>query len=57
MELSPNIHKQNFTYLANVYLGVKSSSYGYSADTFMVVGINLISEFVLLLTDARLEEA
>lgn len=64
LELFPQIHEQDFAYLVNVTLGVKVSSYGYSADTFMDVGVQGISEFALQLKalyetltgEARLEE-
>ena len=64
LEISPEIHEQDFAYPVNVYLGVKVSSYGYSADTFMDVGVKGIAEFTLQLKDlyetlsgkARLEE-
>ena len=29
LEISPEIHEQDFAYPVNVYLGVKVSSYGY----------------------------
>ena len=64
LELSPEIHEQDFAYPVNVYLGVKVSSYGYSADTFMDVGVQGIAEFAVQLKKlyetlsgkARLEE-
>ena len=64
LEFVPEIHEQDFAYPVNVYLGVKVSSYGYSADTFMDVGVQGIAEFALHLKDlyetlsgeARLEE-
>ena len=64
LEFIPEIHEQDFAYPVNVYLGVKVSSYGYSADTFMDVGVQRIAEFALRLKDlyetlsgeARLEE-
>ncbi len=64
LELFPEIHEQDFIYLVNVTLGVKVSSYGYSADTFMDVGVQGIAEFALQLKalyetltgEARLEE-
>ena len=64
LELSPEIHEQDFAYPVNVTLGVKVSSYGYSADTFMDVGVQGIAEFAVhlknlyetLAGDARLEE-
>ena len=64
LEFFPEIHEQDFAYPVNVYLGVKVSSYGYSADTFMDVGVKGIAEFTLQLKDlyetlsgkARLEE-
>ncbi len=64
LELSPEIHEQEFTYPVNVYLGVKVFSHGYLADTFMDVGVNGIAGFALQLKDlyetlkgdARLEE-
>ena len=51
LEISPEIHEQDFAYPVNVYLGVKVSSYGYSADTFMDVGVKGIAEFTLQLKD------
>ena len=45
LEFLPEIHKQDFAYPVNVYLGVKVSSYGYSADTFMDVGVQGIAGF------------
>lgn len=64
LEFFPEIHEQDFAYPVNVYLGVKVSSYGYSADTFMDVGVQGIAEFALQLKglyetlsgEARLEE-
>lgn len=64
LELFPEIHEQDFVYPVNVTLGVKVSSYGYSADTFMDVGVQGIAEFALQLKalyetltgEARLEE-
>lgn len=64
LELFPEIHEQDFVYPVNVTLGVKVSSYGYSADTFMDVGIQGIAEFAsqlkalyeTLTGEARLEE-
>ena len=64
LEFFLEIHEQDFAYPVNVYLGVKVSSYGYSADTFMDVGVQGIAEFALQLKDlyetlsgeARLEE-
>ncbi len=64
LEFFPKIHEQDFAYPVNVYLGVKVSSYGYSADTYMDVGVQGIAEFSLQLKDlyetlsgeARLEE-
>ena len=64
LELFPEIHEQDFAYPVNVNLGVKVSSYGYSADTFMDVGVQGIAEFALQLKNlyetltgqARLEE-
>lgn len=64
LELFPEIHEQDFIYPVNVTLGVKVSSYGYLADTFMDVGVQGIAEFALQLKalyetltgDARLEE-
>ena len=64
LEFFPEIHEQDFAYPVNVYLGVKVSSYGYSADTYMDVGVQGIAEFALQLKDlyetlsgeARLEE-
>ena len=60
----PEIHEQDFLYPVNVNLGVKVSSYGYSADTFMDVGVRGIAEFAAQLKrlyeslagEARLEE-
>lgn len=62
--LFPEIHEQDFAYTVNVNLGVKVSSYGYSADTFMDVGVQGIADFALQLKalyetltgEARLEE-
>ena len=51
LEFIPEIHEQDFAYPVNVYLGVKVSSYGYSADTFMDVGVKGIAEFTLQLKD------
>ena len=45
LEFFPEIHEQDFAYPVNVYLGVKVSSYGYSADTFMDVGVQGIAGF------------
>lgn len=64
LELFSEIHEQDFIYPVNVTLGVKVSSYGYSADTFMDVGVQEIAEFALQLKtlyetltgEARLEE-
>jgi len=64
LEFFPEIHEQDIAYPVNIYLGVKVSSYGYSADTFMDVGVQGIAEFALQLKDlyetlsgkARLEE-
>jgi len=64
LELFPEIHEQDFAYPVNVNLGVKVSSYDYSADTFMDVGVQGIAEFALhlkelyetLTGEARLEE-
>ncbi len=64
MEIFPEIHEQDLAYPVNVYLGVRVSSYGYSADTFMDVGVQGIVEFAVQLKDlyeslsgeARLEE-
>ena len=64
LEFLPEIHEQDFAYPVNVYLVVKVSSYGYSADTFMDVGVQGIVEFAVQLKDlyetlsgeARLEE-
>ena len=64
LEFIPEIHEQDFAYPVNVYLGVKVSSYGYSADTYMDVGVQGIAEFALQLKnlyetlsgEARLEE-
>lgn len=64
LEFFPELHAQDFAYPVNVRLGVKVSSYGYSADTFMDVGVQGIAEFALQLKDlyetltgeARLEE-
>nr|MCR5449738.1 hypothetical protein [Solobacterium sp.] len=51
LEFIPEIHEQDFAYPVNVYLGVKVSSYGYSADTYMDVGVQGIAEFSLQLKD------
>ena len=64
LELSPEIHEQDFAYPVNVTLGVKVSSYGYSADTYMDVGVQGIAEFAVQLKNlyeilsgkSRLEE-
>ncbi len=64
LEFIPEIHEQDLVYPVNVYLGVKVSSYGYSADTFMDVGVQGIAGFALQLKglydtlsgEARLEE-
>ena len=64
LELFPEIHEQDFAYPVNVNLGVKVSSYGYSADTFMDVGVQGIAIFAAQLKklyeslsgEARLEE-
>ncbi len=64
LEFFPEIHEQDFIYPVNVTLGVKVYSYGYSADTFMDVGVQGIAEFALQLKglyetlkgEARLEE-
>lgn len=64
LELFPEVHEQDFVYPVNVTLGVKVSSYGYSADTFMDVSVQGIAEFALQLKalyetltgEARLEE-
>lgn len=64
LEFVPDIFEQDFALPVNVYLGVKVSSYGYSADTFMDVGVQGIAKFALQLKDlyetlsgeARLEE-
>ena len=45
LEFFPEIHEQDFAYPVNVTLGVKVSSYGYSADTFMDVGVQRIAAF------------
>ena len=45
LEFLPEIHEQDFAYPVNVYLVVKVSSYGYSADTFMDVGVQGIAGF------------
>ena len=49
LELTPKIHEQDLTYPVNVTLGVKISSYGYSADTYMDVGVQGIAEFAVQL--------
>ena len=49
LEFSPEIHLQDFAYPVNVTLGVKVSSYGYSADTFMDVGVQGIAKFAVQL--------
>ena len=64
LEFIPEIHEQDFAYPVNVYLGVKVFSYGYSADTFMDVGVQGIAEFAVelnklyetLMGEATLEE-
>ncbi len=64
LELFPDIHEQDFIYHVNVALGVKVSSYSYSADTFMNVCVQGIAEFALQLKalyetvtgEVRLEE-
>ena len=64
LDFFPEIHEQDFSCPVNVNLGVKISSYGYSADTFMDVGVRGIAEFVAQLKrlyeslagEARLEE-
>ena len=64
LELIPKIFEDDLVYPVNVYLGVKVSSYGYSADTFMDVGVQEIAQFALRLNDlyetlsgeSRLEE-
>ena len=45
LEFLTEIHEQDFAYPVNVYLVVKVSSYGYSADTFMDVGVQGIAGF------------
>ena len=45
LEFLPEIHEQDFAYPVNVYPSVKVSSYGYSADTFMDVGVQGIAGF------------
>ncbi len=45
LELSPKIHEQDFAYPVNAIWGVKVSSYGYSADTDMEVGVQHIAKF------------
>ena len=45
LEFLPEIHEQDFAYPVNVYLGVKVSSYGYSVDSFMDVGVQGIADF------------
>lgn len=47
LELLPEIHEEDFSYPINGYLGLKVSSYGYSADTFMDIGVQGIAEFAL----------
>ena len=49
LEFSPEIHEQDFAYPVNVTLGVKVSSYGFSADIFMDVGVQDIAEFAVQL--------
>ena len=64
LEFSPEIHLQDFAYPVNVTLGVKVSSYGYSAETFMDVRVQDIAEFAVQLNnlyetlegEAKLEE-
>jgi hypothetical protein len=64
LDLYPEIHEEDFAYPVNVSLGMKVSSYGYSADTFMDVGVQGIADFALQLKnlyetltgEARLEE-
>ena len=64
LEFIPEIHEQDFAYPVNTDLAVKVSSYGYSADTFMEVGVQWIAEFAIQLKKlyeslngaARLEE-
>ena len=64
LEFSPEIHLQDFAYPVNVTLGVKVSSYGYSAETFMDVCVQDIAEFAVQLKnlyetlsgESRLEE-
>ena len=64
LELIPEIYLQDFAYPVNVTLGVKVSSYGYSAETFMDVGVQDIAEFAVQLNnlyetlegEAKLEE-
>lgn len=64
LEFIPEIHEKDLVYPVNVYLGVKVSSYGYSADTFMDAGVQGIAGFALQLKglydtlsgEARLEE-
>ena len=64
LELIPEIYLQDFAYPVNVTVGVKVSSYGYSADTFMDVGVQGIVKFAVQLKnlyetlegEAKLEE-
>ena len=49
LELSPKIHEQDIEYPINVTLGVKVSSYGYLAETFLDVGVQGIAEFAVQL--------
>ena len=64
LDFFPEIHEQDFSCPVNVNLGVKISSYGYSADTFMDIGVQGIAEFATQLMrlyesltgEARLDE-
>ena len=64
LEFVPEIYEQDSAYPVNVRLRVKASSYGYSADTLMDVGVQGIAEFAVQLKnlyetltgEARLEE-
>lgn len=64
LEFIPEVFEQDFSYPVNVNLGVKVTSYGFSADTYMDVGVQGIAVFATRLKnlyesltgEARLEE-
>ena len=51
LELSPSVYEEDFSSPVNIRLGIKVSSYGFSADSVMDTGIREMTDFVMQLKE------